>query len=191
MTPPKSIDQFSELLTQEANRPAAFRAKLAARHDAAASTLERFDAQPLEADIDAVLTAQTVKLTTAATLESFDRIKMESRQKTLADAAAVSNKDAGKAILESELALRSKGRSAKHATLGKVAAAAQEAMLNPDLLPAEFDKLEARRAALVGESEALETAFSLSKSAIERFSNGPSAETWHDAVRAVRAVNFA
>ena len=79
---------------------------------------------------------------------------------------------------------------AKHAELGKVAAADQVALLNPDLPPTEFDMLEAHRAGLVGQSEALEYCFSVSKSAIERFFNGPTAETWGDAVRAVRAVNF-
>ena len=191
MTPPKSIDQFSELLTQEANRPAAFRAKLAARHDAAASTLERFDAQPLEADIDAVLTAQTVKLTTAATLESFDRIRIESRQLNLTTAACVTHKAAGVAILEAELAQRCKPRAAKLATLGKESAAAQESMFAPDLPQAELVALETRRAKLVDEAEYLDRTVANAKNTATRFSNGPCAETWHDAVRAVRAVNFA
>ena len=187
---PKTIDSFIAMLSNEAARPVTFRAKLSARHDADASALERFDAQPLESDLDQVLTAQSDKLAVAATLESFDRFTVESRGQALADAAARTHKDTGKRLLEAELAERSKNRMAKHAALGKVAAADQVALLNPDLPPTEFDMLEAHRAGLVGQSEALEYCFSVSKSAIERFSNGPTAETWHDAVRAVRAVDF-
>ena len=187
---PKTIDSFIAMLSNEAARPVIFRDKLSARHDAAATTLERFDAQPLEADLDQVLTAQSVKLATAATLESFDLIRIESRQKTLADTAAVAHHDIGKGLLENERATRSKGRAAKLATLGKASAAVQEAMFSPDLPHAELVALEAKRADLVGQSEALEFAFAISASAIERFSNVPSAETWHDAVRAVRNVNF-
>jgi len=190
MTKPNTIDSFTQMLSSEAARPVTFRDKLAARHDAAASTLERFDAQPLESDLDAVLTAQTVKLSAGAMLASFDRLNIEGRQQALADAAAVAHKTAGTAMLEAELAQRCKGRPAKMAGLGRESAAAQESMFSPDLPPAEFDKLEARRADLVGKGEALEYCFSVSKSAITRFSNGPTAETWHDAVRAVRAVDF-
>ena len=187
---PKTIDSFIAMLSNEAARPVIFRDKLSARHDAAATTLERFDAQPLEADLDQVLTAQSVKLSAGAMLASFDRLTIESRGQALADAAALTHKDAGKRLLEGELAERSKNRMAKHAALGKVAAADQVALLNPDLPPTEFDMLEAHRAGLVGQSEALEYCFSVSKSAIERFFNGPTAETWGDAVRAVRAVDF-
>ena len=187
---PKTIDSFIAMLSNEAARPVIFRDKLSARHDAAATTLERFDAQPLEADLDQVLTAQSVKLSAGAMLASFDRLTIESRGQALADAAARTHKDAGKRLLEGELAERSKNRMAKHAALGKVAAADQVALLNPDLPPTEFDMLEAHRAGLVGQSEALEYCFSVSKSAIERFFNGPTAETWGDAVRAVRAVDF-
>ena len=187
---PKTIDSFSEMLSNEAARPVIFRDKLSARHDAAATTLERFDAQPLESDLDQVLTAQSDKLTTAATLENFDRIRIESRQKTLADAAAVAHHDIGKGLLENERATRSKGRAAKHAALGKAAATDQAALMNPDLSQDEWATLETHRAGLVGQAESLEFAFAISASAIERFSNVPSAETWHDAVRAVRAVDF-
>ena len=187
---PNTIDSFTQMRSNEAARPVGFRAKLSARHDAAASTLERFDAQPLDTDIDAVLTAQSVKLSAGAMLASFDRLTIESRQKTLADTAAVAHHDIGKGLLENERATRSKGRAAKLATLGKASAAVQEAMFAPDLPHAELVALEAKRADLVGQSEALEFAFAISASAIERFSYGPSAETWHDAVRAVRAVNF-
>jgi len=187
---PKTIDSFTAMLSNESARPVIFRAKLSARHDAAASTLERFDAQPLEADLDQALTAQTDKLTTAATLENFDRIRIESRQLNLTTAACVTHKAAGTAMLEAELAQRSKGRPAKMAALGKESAAAQESMFAPDLPQPEFDALETRRAKLVDEAEFLDRTVANAKNTATRFSNGPTAETWHDAVRAVRAVDF-
>ena len=190
MTKPNTIDSFTTMLSNEAARPIAFRDKLASIEGTTNATLERFAAQPLDTDIDAVLTAQSVKLAVAATLESFDRIRIESRQKTLADAAAVNLHDIGKGLLEHGLAERTKGRAAKHAGIGKEAAAHQTALMNPDLSPDEWGALENLRAGLVGQAESLEVNLSNAKSAIERFSNVPSAETWHDAVRAVRNVNF-
>jgi len=190
MTKPNTIDSFTAMLSNEAARPGTFRAKLSARHDAAASTLERFDAQPLETDLDQALTAQTVKLTTAALRESFDRFPIESRQLNLTTAACVTHKPAGVAMLEAELAQRCKGRPAKMAALGKESASAQESMFAPDLPHAELVALETRRAKLVDEAEFLDRTVADAKNTATRFSNGPSAETWGDAVRAVRAVDF-
>ena len=188
---PKTIDSFIAMLSNEAARPVALDASISARTAAVDATVERFEREPLDTGIDAFLTAQTTKLALTASRESFDRIRMETRQLTLTTAACVTHKPAGKAILEAELAERTKGRAAKHAALGKAAAAHQTALMNPDLSPDEWGALENLRAGLVGQAESLEVNLSNAKSAIERFSNVPSAETWHDAVRAVRAVNFA
>ncbi len=187
---PKTIDSFSEMLSNEAARPIAFRDKLASIEGTTNATLERFDAQPLDTDIDAVLTAQSVKLSVAATLESFDRFRIESRQLNLTTAACVTHKAAGTAMLEAELAQRCKGRPAKMAGLGRESAAAQESMFAPDLPHAELVALETRRAKLVDEAEFLDRTVANAKNTATRFSNGPTAETWHDAVRAVRAVDF-
>ena len=190
MTKPNTIDSFTAMLSNESARPVTFRAKLSSRHDADASALERFDAQPLEADLDQVLTAQSDKLAVAATLENFDRIRIESRQLNLTTVACVTHKAAGTAMLEAELAQRCKGRPAKMAGLGRESAAAQESLFAPDLPHAELVALETRRAKLVDEAEFLDRTVANAKNTATRFSNGPTAETWHDAVRAVRAVNF-
>ena len=187
---PNTIDQFSETLATEAARPPAFRERLASIHGTAATTLERFEAQPLESDIDQVLTAQGVKLSTAAMLESFDRITLEHRQKTLADAAAATNKTAGVALLEGELSQRCKNRAARMADLGRQTATVTEEQFKPDLPDAEYKSLEVRRAALVATAEGLDSFVPAARNAITYFSNTPSAETWQDAVRAVRAVDF-
>ena len=187
---PATIDQFSENLASEAARPPAFRAKLASIDGTAAATLERFDANPLESDIDQVLTAQSVKLATTAALESFDRFTMENRQQALADAAAATNKTAGKTLLEAGLAERCKNRAARMADLGRQTAAVTEEQFKPDLSDAEYKSLEVRRAALVATAEGLDSFVPAARNAITYFSNTPSAETWQDAVRAVRAVDF-
>ena len=187
---PKSIDSFTALLASEAARPAATRAKVASIEATAAATLEQFDRQPVEADLAQVLTAQSTALASRAMLASIDRFTVESRGQALADAAARTHKDTGKPLLEGELAERLKPRAAKHASLGKAAAIDQAALMNPDLSQDEWAALEDHRAGLVGQAESLEASLSNARSAIERFSNGPSAETWHDAVRAVRAVDF-
>jgi len=187
---PNTIDSLSELIASEAARPPGFRAKLAARHEAASATLEKYNVQPLESDLDQVLAAQGVKLAAAAMLESFDSIPIENRQRTLADAAALSNKAAGVESLETELAARLKPRPAKMAQLGRETASVQEAMFAPDLPHAELVALEARRAKLVDDALYFDTLVASARNTIARFSNVPSAETWADAVRAVRAVDF-
>jgi len=191
MTKPNTIDQFTAILTAEAARPPVFRDKLASIDGTATATLERFDAAPLEYDIDQVLKAQSVKLAASAMLESFDRFTMESRQRTLADAAATANKSAGKAILESELAERCKPRAARMADLGRQGAAVQESMFKPDLPDAEYKALEVKRAHLVATGEGLDSFVTAARSTITFFSNNPSAESWQSAVLAVRRVDFA
>jgi len=188
---PKTIDQFTAMLSAEAARPVAFRDKLANIEGTTNATLERFDAQPLETDLDQVLAAHSTKLAVVATRENFDRIPLENRCKAIADTAAVTHKPAGVAMLEADLGQRTKGRVAKRAAIGKEAAAAQEAAMNPDLPAAEFDALEAKRAALVDQAEQLDLSVANARNAITYFSNETTAESWHAAVLAVRAVNFA
>ena len=192
MTPqPKTIDQVSEIIAAQHARPELTIAALtAALHKSETEFLQlEKDLDP--ADIEKLITCIARREDCHNARESYQSIRLESRQKTLADAAAVNLHDIGKGLLEHGLAERTKGRAAKHAGIGKEAAAHQTALMNPDLSPDEWDALENLRAGLVGQAEALEYCFSVCKSAIERFSNVPSAETWHDAVRAVRAVNFA
>ena len=77
----KSIDQFNSAMLAEASRPQAFRDKLASIQGTATAQLEQFEREPLESNLDQVLTAQGLRLAAGATLEAFDRITLNPAHK--------------------------------------------------------------------------------------------------------------
>ncbi|MEI6674496.1 MAG: hypothetical protein WCO57_04895 [Verrucomicrobiota bacterium] len=186
----KTTDSFNSALAAEMARPQAFRDKLASIQSAAAAKLQGFADAPLDSDIAEVLQAKGEQLAVSATLETFDAIAIENRARVLGDAFAARHAADGKAALDAELAIRTKGRPAKMAALGKESASIQEAMFKPDLPEAELVELETRRAFLVGTADSLDSFLTGARNDIARFSNVPSAETWRDAVRSVGQVDF-
>ncbi|MCX6879860.1 MAG: hypothetical protein NTW21_39555 [Verrucomicrobia bacterium] len=189
-TPPSSIDLFNSAIATEEARPVSFDKNLASRDAAVTATLERFHSRPLETDLDEFLTAQAVKLSLAAARESFGSIALPNRQRMLADAYVIANKETGERLLQTQLAERVRPRAAKMAALGKETASVQESMFKPDLPHPELIALEARRAKLTDEAAFLDSAVASAKNQIAYFSNETTAENWRAAARAVQAVNF-